>query len=71
MTAKYWIGPVGPKDDFGVVIEDEFIDGRTYHGPWAIMSRGSWQLRGSPRLGPGWGQRYRRQADGRWLKVEG
>lgn len=69
---RFWIGPVADLDDFGVMITDEFIDGRTMpFGPWAIMAPGSWRLHGSPRLGAGWGQRYRRQADGRWLKVEG
>jgi len=73
-TPRYWVGPVGALDDFGVRIEDEFIDGKTMMGPgspWAIMAPGSWRLHGSPRLGTGWGQRYKRQADGRWLKIEG
>jgi hypothetical protein len=70
-SPRYWIGEVGELDDFGVQLTDEFIDGMTAMGPWAIMSLGSWRLHGSPRLGTGWGQRYKRQADGRWLKVEG
>lgn len=74
MTAKYWIGTLVPLDDFGVAIRDEFIDGVVFDDGrtcWAIMAPGSWRLHGSPRLGQGWGQRYRKQADGRWLKVEG
>jgi hypothetical protein len=70
MTERYWIGSVGPKDDFGQKIEDEFIDGHTAMGPWAIMTPSSHRIYGFG-LGTGRGQRYERQADGKWLKVEG
>jgi hypothetical protein len=33
MNAKYWIGPVGALDDFGVLITDEFIDGKVMDTP--------------------------------------
>jgi hypothetical protein len=65
------MGPVGPKDDFGNDIKDEIIDGRTKRGPWALMSPASWKINGIGRLGTGFGQRYRKLGDGRWLKVEG
>jgi hypothetical protein len=69
---RYWMGDVGRYDDFGRVIEDEFIDGVTFGGPWAIMTPQSWRKQGSGRvLGTGRGQRYKKQADGKWLKVEG
>ena len=70
---KYWIGTVGmdEKDDFGFPLDGEFIDGRTRFGPWAIMSLGSWKNNGVGKLGTGFGQRYKKQPDGRWLKVEG
>jgi hypothetical protein len=71
MTEKYWTGDVGTEDDFGVPIANEFVDGRTRRGPWAIMSLLSWRHAGVGRLGTGYGQRYRKQPDGRWLKVEG
>ena len=68
---KYWTGEVGEKDDFGNVIGDEFIDGKTREGPWALMSMESWKVHGVRILGVGYGQRYKKQANGRWLKVGG
>jgi hypothetical protein len=67
----YWSGPVPPSDDFQSFIFDEFVDGMTtIKGAWATMSPESYKKYGVG-LGPGRGQRYRRQPDGRWLKVEG
>ena len=68
---KYWTGTVDETDDFGHPIDGEFIDGRTMIGPWASMSPRSWARHGVGKLGTGNGQRYRKQADGKWLKVEG
>lgn len=71
-TGSFWIGPVQSEDDFGSPIIEEFVDGRcVLGGTWAIMSPESWKVWGSGLLGPGRGQRYRKQPDGRWLKVEG
>lgn len=67
----YWLGNVGGFDDFSQPIDDEFIDGKTTMGPWAIMNPKSWEKNGVGRLGQGFGQRYKKQANGRWLKVEG
>lgn len=67
----YWQSAVGETDDFGDSISDEFIDGRTVHGPWALMTPKSFRLHGIGRLGTGAGQRYEKQADGRFLKVDG
>jgi hypothetical protein len=67
----YWLSHVGEKDDFGDDIDFEIIDGKTKFGPWALMTPLSWDLHGVGRLGLGLGQRYQRQLDGRWLKVEG
>ncbi len=70
--AKYWTGEIGPGDDFGMPIHDEFIDGRMkIGGKWANMSPESWKQHGIGVLGTGYGQRYKKQADGKWLKVEG
>jgi hypothetical protein len=70
-TKRYWIGgTIGPKDDFGAPIIDEFIDGKTRQGPWAIMAPASYRVLGKG-VGMGRGQRYKKQEDGRWLKVEG
>jgi hypothetical protein len=71
MSVTYWIGDVPAQDDFGVPIKDEFIDGKTWMGPWAIMTIDSWRRCSYGQLGLGWGQRYKKQEDGRWLKVEG
>lgn len=70
-TKRYWQGEVGAKDDFGGTITDEFVDGATASGPWATMNPEHWRRFGSGRIGSGSGQRYRKQDDGRWLKVEG
>ena len=70
MTRKVWIGKIAENDDFGDKLADEFIDGRTRRGPWAIMSPRSWQQHGCGRLGMGCGQRYKR--DGMdCIKIEG
>jgi len=69
---RYWLGPVNRNDDFSVPIKNVFIDGKTKQGgKWAIMSEKSWKLHGFGVLGLGWGQKYEKQSDGRWLKVEG
>lgn len=69
----FWCGPLGDTDDFGRPYGTEMIDGKTRHGPWANMSAESWKIESGTggRLGTGFGQRYEKQADGRWLKVEG
>lgn len=72
MSSKqvYWIGRVPTEDDFGVPIDNQFIDGRLMTGQWAIMAPATHVFRGMG-LGTGKGQLYRKQDDGRWLKVEG
>lgn len=72
---RYWSGPVPKRDDFGDMITDTFVDGKTSSGlpglgRWARMSWTSWLSHGIGRLGVGLGQKYRKQSDGRWLKVE-
>lgn len=66
----YWLSPVGEADDFGNPIENIIIDGATSLGPWALMSPASFEQYGRG-LGLGRGQKYERQLDGKWLKVEG
>jgi len=68
---KYWMGDVPKKDDFGYPIVDEFFDGKTKQGPWALMSYTSWKIYSVRKLGTGYGQRYKKQSGGKWLKVEG
>ena len=71
MTKRYWEGTEPVKDSFGNAITDTFIDGRTPGGTWGMFNPTSWQVAGCGQLGTGFGQRYEKQADGRWLKVEG
>ena len=70
MRCVVWCGPVPQEDDFGFPVIDEFIDGKTIMGPWAIMCPHSHAMNGVG-LCTGLGQRYEKQDDGRWLKVEG
>lgn len=67
----YWLSPLDAFDDFGDIFTDEMIDGKTKMGPWANMTPASWKEHGVGRLGQGFGQRYKKQSDGKWLKVEG
>lgn len=71
MKPKYWCGPVREKDDFEQPIVDTFIDGKTCMGAWAIMTPAMYSRYGMGGYGMGRAQRYEKQADGRWLKVEG
>ena len=67
----YWLSPLDAFDDFGDMFGDEMIDGKTKMGPWANMTPASWKENGVGRLGQGFGQRYKKQPDGKWMKVEG
>jgi hypothetical protein len=71
MEKRYWMGTVKSRDDFGLTIDRIMIDGKTKHGPWAIMTPSSWRQHGVGKLGTGYGQKYEKQDDGRFLKVEG
>lgn len=68
---RYWAGKVPSRDDFGGTITNEFVDGKSRRGPWGFFNPDSWDSYGVGRLGTGYGQRYTKLADGRWLKVEG
>jgi hypothetical protein len=68
---RYWTGYIPSNDDFGLPIYDTFYDGKTSVGPWAFMSERSWRTYGIGQTGTGLGQKYAKQADGQWLKVEG
>lgn len=69
----YWLSPVGQTDDFDDTITDTIIDGKTSMGPWALMTPKSWARYSGTngRLGLGLGQKYSKQSDGKWLKIEG
>lgn len=68
---RYWTGHVDENDDFGHPIISIMYDGMTRMGPWATMSETSWRQHGVGKLGTGYGQKYERQPDGKWLKVAG
>jgi hypothetical protein len=68
---KYWLSEVNEKDDFGDTVIDEIIDGKTKYGPWALMTPKSFKEHGTEILGTGYGQKYKKQFDGKWLKIEG
>jgi hypothetical protein len=67
---KYWLGHPPGVDSFGKTIYDVFIDGKTTEGPWAFMTPLSFELYGMG-LGTGLGQKYKKQDDGKWLKIGG
>jgi hypothetical protein len=68
---KYWSGDLGDHDDFGSTYKNIMIDGQTKFGRWANMTETNWRIYGVGKLGIGFGQKYQKQADGRWLKIEG
>jgi hypothetical protein len=67
----YWRGPMHRTDHFGIPYRNTMIEGRTKMGPWANMTEESWRHFGVGQLGDNLGQKYQRQTDGRWLKIEG
>lgn len=70
-TKRYWMSPVEEFDSFGRLIDGEFIDGRVAGSlSWGIFTPDSWKHFGCGKLGTGYGQRYVRDAEGRWPKVE-
>jgi hypothetical protein len=70
-AAKYWQGAT-PKhcDICKSPIDNVFIDGAIITGAWANMDEKCYNVFGRG-LGTGLGQKYEKQVDGRWLKVEG
>lgn len=70
--ATHWLSPP-PKscDTCFVPITDVFYDADTGRG-WACMCPSCQTLGpGLNRVGPGRGQKYEKQVDGKWLKTEG
>lgn len=74
MTQRYLSAEGRNTDDFGSPFtnkEGEHVyDARTAMGPWATMSEDSFEMYGLG-LGTGRGQKYRRNAEGHLVKVEG
>jgi len=70
-TPRYWMGtPPAVCDLCQQPITTSFIDGATKQGPWANLHLGCHRQIGVG-VGPGVGQLYRKQDDGRLLKTEG
>lgn len=65
-----WVGDVTDCDICNAKLNDEFVDGRTSSGPWAMMCIPCF-LKEGVNLGQGSGQRYTKQANGHWLKTAG
>lgn len=65
-----WIGEVLNCDlchgSFGNVM----YDCKTRYGAWGNLCHYCWMAEGKP-LGLGRGQKYKKQSDGSWLKVDG
>lgn len=71
MAAKYWQGTAPAACDVcGAQIVDTFSDAKTPMGPWANLCPGCASSM-SVRYGLGFGQKYEKQSDGRWLKTAG
>jgi hypothetical protein len=67
----YWIGGVPTYCDCcGIGIHSVFVDGATARGSWANLHPACHERIGRG-LGAGRGQRYEKQIDGRWLRMEG
>lgn len=66
----YWPGEVNRCAVCQKRLTDEFIDGDTVRGVWCTMHVSCHAIFGRG-LGIGRGQKYRKQEDGRWKRVEG
>lgn len=63
MSNKRWNGSPNPGCDIcGDGDLQDFIDGKTTQGPWAVMCEGCFILHGTG-LGTGFGQRYEQHVD--------
>lgn len=70
----YWLGGNPERcDTCRVLIGKEFVDAVHVSGRWAVMCMTchSNPLIGRGKMGPGFGQRFQLQPNGRYLKVEG
>jgi hypothetical protein len=71
MTKGKWLGsPPKECDLCHKPIIDQFVDGRTVYGPWANMCLRCHKKKGVG-LGTGFGQYYKKNQDGDFMKAEG
>lgn len=68
-----WIGDAPKKCDIcGVDIDEVFYDAKTQMGPWAFMCPSCHVLGpGLGKTGTGYGQKYIKTINNKWLKREG
>jgi len=73
MKKVYWLGSdTQTCQTCDTPITNTFYDMKTVMGPWANMCPSCATLGpGINRTGTGFGQKYEKQSDGKWLKTEG
>lgn len=72
MADVYWAGEVSLCETCDTELQSTFYDAATSLGGWAIMCPSCHHFGpGLGKVGPGAGQFYRKQPDGRWKKVAG
>jgi hypothetical protein len=72
MEDKYWYGSGPDKCDVcGGKIEKYFVDGKLKLGPWAKQCLSCFQQLGVGILGTDLGQIYRKEENGKWLRIGG
>jgi len=69
----YWSSPLEDKcQTCSLPFGDTMYDMKTVHGPWANMCHScAMHGHGIGKVGLGFGQKYEKQPDGKWLKTEG
>jgi hypothetical protein len=72
MARKYWKGTPPLKCDIcEEPIAKLFFDAKTTQGPWGTLCEECFERHTYGELGLGFGQRYEKQANGKWLKTGG
>jgi hypothetical protein len=73
LRPTYWCGTLPKNDPWGEVYGEFMYDGRmrNHAGTWTNFSQESWKRYGCGILRIGFGQKYQRQEDGRYLLIEG
>lgn len=73
MPQTEWLGKIPERCDVcKTPISVVFFDAKTEMGPWANLCVSCHTLGpGLGKVGPGLGQEYRKQPDGRWIKCAG
>lgn len=68
---RYWTGPAPVHCDLcNAEITDTFYDAGLPRGPWGFFCNDCF-TQNALKLGTGYGQKYEKQADGKWLKTGG